>query len=94
MPRFFFNIRSGDQTFCDPEGTELASLDVARHEALMDIRWILSEELQTGGVVLERQFEITDEVGQVLATVCFQDTLSNCLTDSEGAKPRVLRRQQ
>jgi hypothetical protein len=88
MPRFFFNIRDGDQILCDPEGTELASLDVARHEALMDIRWILSEELQTGGVVLERRFEITDDAGQVLATICFQDALSQLLNGQHwrGAK--------
>jgi hypothetical protein len=79
MPRFFFNVRDGDQTFCDPEGTELASLDAARHEALMDARWILAEGLRTGRVALDRRFEITDKAGQILATVRFQDALSQPL---------------
>jgi hypothetical protein len=79
VPWFFFNIHDADQTFYDPEGTELAALDVARHEALMDARWILGEELRTGRVTLERQFEITDEAGQVLATVHFRDVASQLL---------------
>jgi hypothetical protein len=100
MPRFFFNIRDGDQTLCDPEGTELAALDIARQEALIDARWILAEELRTGRIALDRRFEITDKAGQVLATVCFQDALSqpldgtvtvpssgySCSSDADAAK--------
>lgn len=79
MPRFFFNIHDGDQILGDLEGTELATLDAARHEALVDARWILAEELRADGVTLERQFEITDEAGQILATVRFQDALHQAL---------------
>jgi hypothetical protein len=75
MPRFFFNIRDGDQILYDLEGTELATLDAARHEALVDARWILAEELRAGGVTLERQFEITDDARQILAMIRFQDAL-------------------
>jgi hypothetical protein len=88
VPRFFFNIRDADQTFYDPEGTELAALDAARHEALMDARWMLAEELRAGGVTLERQFEITDEAGQVLATVRFRDVVSQSLDGTASASSR------
>jgi hypothetical protein len=79
VPRFFFNSHDGDQTFCDPEGTELADLDAAHHEALMDARWILAEGLRTGRVMLARHSEITDEAGRVLATVRFRDVMSQPL---------------
>lgn len=88
VPRFFFNIRDGGQTFCDPEGTELATLDAARHEALMDARWILAEELRTGRVTLERQLEITDEAGQVLATVHVRDVAGQLLDGTTSALSR------
>jgi hypothetical protein len=88
VPRFFFNIHDGDQTFCDPEGTELADLDAARHEALMDARWMLAEGLRTGRVVLARHFEITDEAGQVLATVRFRDVMSQPLDGTAIAASR------
>jgi len=43
MPRFFFNIRNGDDYIADPDGTELADLDAAVEEALTGARELLSE---------------------------------------------------
>ena len=82
MPRFFFNIHEKGHILCDPEGTELATIDAARNEALADARCIMAEELRNGGVVMERYFEIANETGQVLATVHFQDALMTGLPSS------------
>ncbi|WP_425376288.1 DUF6894 family protein [Rhizobium vallis] len=36
MPRFYFNVVSGADTVIDPEGSELATLEDARYEAVQD----------------------------------------------------------
>lgn len=38
MPRFYFHIRHGDAVKQDPEGSELASIEEARQEAVLAAR--------------------------------------------------------
>ena len=75
MPRFFFHVRdtNGDVSR-DSEGQDLPSLEAARQEALNSNREMLGERLLHGGDV-ERQIEIADEEGKVLAVVNVRDTL-------------------
>jgi hypothetical protein len=75
MPLFFLNVRDGDFVVRDPEGTEFANLEAARVEALAAAREVLGDAIKTGQGQDNRQYEITDEAGQVLATVPLMDAL-------------------
>lgn len=75
MPRFFFNVRVGDFLGKDPEGIVFADLDTARAEALTAARDMLGEAIKNDQVEDPRQYEITDEAGQVMATVLLMDAL-------------------
>jgi len=73
MPRYFLNIRDQDTLIVDPDGDELPNLEEARDLALEIIRDILGRP-ETYGSARRwslRSFEITDEAGNVLATIPF-----------------------
>jgi hypothetical protein len=78
MPRYFFNL-VGSETVTDIEGSELASLDEARVEAIQDARAIMSEAILAGHDVSERRVEICDEAGTLLAVVRFEEAFSKRL---------------
>ena len=76
MTRFFFHVRNGeDDLSLDQEGQEFADLDAARREAMNASREMLSEKLLHGGALGQRQIEIANEEGAVLAVVKAKDTL-------------------
>ena len=75
MPNFFLNVRDGDHLTRDVEGTEFADLAAARAEALAAARDVLGDEIKNDQVQDNRQYEITDEAGRVLATVPLMDAL-------------------
>jgi hypothetical protein len=75
MPLFFLNVRDGASLIRDPEGSEFADLETARAEALAAARDVLGDELKNDQVQDNRQYEITDEAGQVLATIPLMDAL-------------------
>jgi hypothetical protein len=76
MPRFFVNVRDGDYLTRDVEGIEVADLEAARVDALAAAREILAEAIKAGRGQDNRQYEITDEAGQVLALVPLTDALT------------------
>jgi hypothetical protein len=59
----------------NPEGTEFADLEAARVEALAAARDVLGDVIKNDQVQDNRQYEITDEAGQVLAVVPLMDAL-------------------
>jgi hypothetical protein len=75
MTRFFFHVRDGDDVSRDTEGQELPSLDAACQEALNTNREMLGERLLHGGSLDDRQIEIANEKGEVLAVLNSKDTL-------------------
>ena len=76
MTRFFFHVRNGKNDLSlDNEGQELADLDAARQEAMNASREMLSEKLLHGGALGQRQIEIANQDGKVLAVVKAKDTL-------------------
>jgi hypothetical protein len=75
MPRYFFDL-VGHETVTDIEGSELATLDDARVEAIEDARAIMSDAVRAGYDVTARCVEIRDEGGELLAVVPFTDALS------------------
>ena len=64
MPRYYFNVRQGDNFVPDSEGLEFPDLATALVNGAVGIKEVLSEENLEGAV-----FEITDELGNVVLVV-------------------------
>jgi hypothetical protein len=75
MPRYYFNIVTGDGIREDFEGSELPSLDHARIEAIEDARSLMSDAILLGQDISSRRLEIYNEAGDVLLTVAFADAI-------------------
>jgi hypothetical protein len=73
--RFFINVRSEDTYDVDVEGVELPSLEHAKGEALESAKEMVAELVLRGQVIAGRRFEITDEDGNVVATVPFENVI-------------------
>jgi len=75
MPRFFFPGRDGDALTQDPEGTEFPDLEAARAEAITGLRQLAADDLRQNLPASNRQIDIYDAAGQLLATVSARDAL-------------------
>ncbi|NDK48843.1 hypothetical protein GYH37_05600 [Rhizobium laguerreae] len=75
MPRFYFNIVSGTGTIADFEGTELATLEDAKHEAVRDARALMSQAVLSGKDISAREIQVCNEEGAVLLIVPFTETI-------------------
>ena len=73
MPSFYFHIRVGGHLFGDPDESDPPAPETARAEALSAVREAVTEQIKTGKAARGQGFEITDEAGQVLATVTYRD---------------------
>lgn len=73
MPIFHFNARDGGDLFTDQDGSDLPDLESARAEADAAACQAVAERIRAGKPAGRWAFEITDETGQVLATVRFRD---------------------
>lgn len=80
MPRYFLHI---DDMETDPEGTELADVAAARHEALLSAREILAGVIKSGQGNVPLRILIADSDGQVLDTVHTRDILPAGLRRSD-----------
>ncbi|WP_112502614.1 DUF6894 family protein [Rhizobium sp.] len=69
MPRYYFHLRDGDRLDRDPEGTELATLDLAVEEVQHAARELLARKILQGEVVDGQIFEISSEQGEILDKV-------------------------
>lgn len=67
MPLYFFDVTDTGKTWPDDQGTELASLEEARHEALRTLTELAKDKLPDGD---SREFliEIRENDGPVLVT--------------------------
>lgn len=75
MPLFFFHHRCQDETYLDPDGTDLPDLAAALTEAVLSAREMMAEELRHGPLTPGHSFDIADEDGHILAAVTFDDCL-------------------
>jgi hypothetical protein len=75
MPRFFFHCRNQDQTYLDPEGSDLPDLASALAEVTRSAREMMADELRHGPLTPGRSFDIVGDDGAVLATIAFHDCL-------------------
>jgi hypothetical protein len=80
MPRYFFNMRIGNEPIRDPEGQELRDPDHAWHVARATIR----EILKTGGdqgLVLTAIVEVTDDQGEIVLEFPFAEAIIDPLEE-------------
>ena len=69
MPKFFMNVRNGNELVEDCEGQEFTSVDAAREEAIHAAREMISGWVLRGEIVDCRQIEILDTAGTTVAIV-------------------------
>ena len=75
MPRFYLNLRAGDELLEDPEGHDFPSLAEARTEAIMSARELMSSRVAAGKNPNHSKFEIIDEAGKTVLVVCFEEAI-------------------
>jgi hypothetical protein len=73
--RYFFNIRDGERTEEDLEGSEFDTLELAIEDARLAAREIMAEHVLAGYEPDGQFFDIADEEGRVLASVPFRSAL-------------------
>ncbi|MFS8148872.1 DUF6894 family protein [Rhizobium sp. BR 249] len=75
MPKFYFNVVSNAGMVIDLEGSDLATIEDARREAVQDARALMSQAVLSGRDISARKIHICDERGAVLQIVAFTDTI-------------------
>ncbi len=84
MPRYYMNLRDQDGLTQDLEGDDFPDIVHARDDALFAAKQMVAELLKGGRTLedaLSRTIEITDDSGEVLATVSFADGAAADLRD-------------
>lgn len=76
MPVFYFNVINTAGKICDPEGSELANIEIAEAEAILDARRLMSDAILDGRDISGRSIEICDATGDILRTVLFKSALN------------------
>ena len=74
MPRYFFNIRIGNDRTSDPKGAELRDPDHAWEVARTMILDILRDQRRRPNL-LTAALEVTDEAGEVVLELPFSEAL-------------------
>lgn len=83
MAHFYFHQRTRDGLVEDPDGSDLPDLAAAVSEALVAARQLWAESILQQRDRAGESFEITDEQGQVLASVLLRDALPASLRGSD-----------
>ena len=73
MPRYFFNMRIGDELIADPEGEELRNPDRAWQAAHTMIRELLKIEGMEG--FMRAVLEVTDVEGEIVLEFPFAEAM-------------------
>ncbi|HEX4370145.1 MAG TPA: hypothetical protein VH019_02270 [Rhizomicrobium sp.] len=76
--RYHFHIRDGAAVIPDEEGSEFATLDAARAEAIASVGDLAIEDIRNHSAVRAWRVEISDRDGTVLASIGlnFSETLN------------------
>jgi len=77
MPQYFFNYRNEYRLVEDPEGRDYPDLVTAQAAAITSLREMEYDVVQTDQLAGYGQFELTDAVGQRLATITMRDVLGD-----------------
>jgi hypothetical protein len=76
MARYHFNVRNGCGYLEDEEGQELSDTEQARSIAVAGARSLLSAEVLDGDLDLRGRIEVTDERGEIILVVAFDQVVS------------------
>jgi|TARA_R100000501_G_scaffold17610_2_gene33063 hypothetical protein len=77
MPRFYLNLRSGDDYIPDQEGSEVADLAAARMEAINAVRDLVAADIRLGKRLnLSDAVEIDDQEGRLVLIMLFREAVS------------------
>jgi len=75
MPRYFFHIHNDADTF-DEEGTVYADTEAACRSAKREAQYLASVSVKEHGhLVLDHYVRVTDEFGDVVTTVTFENAV-------------------
>jgi len=74
MPRYFFNVRIGEDVIPDPKGEELRDPDHAWEVARAMIRQLLAEQGEQPNL-LSAHLEVTDAAGEVVLEFPFAEVI-------------------
>jgi hypothetical protein len=83
MARYFFHIKAGSELIKDDEGSEHATLDQARLQALKTARELWADAIKSGKPLEADAVVIADEQGQ-LTFVPMYDALPKRPTSSDA----------
>jgi hypothetical protein len=85
VPRYYFHLYDGYGRSPDPDGRELASLDIARAQALKGARSVICEDVRHGRVDLTGRIEVLDERGDPVLTLRFRDAVELIVDETDRA---------
>jgi len=66
MPLFFFHLRNSEDLITDQIGRELAGLEEARSEALVEARALIAADARTGKIDFDQRIEVEDADGSIV----------------------------
>lgn len=72
---YFFHLLDGADILLDPEGRELAGLEVVKAIALREARMLISHEALNGAIDFNQRIEVRDSAGKVLHRLEFADAV-------------------
>lgn len=72
---YFFHLLDGADILLDPEGRELAGLEVVKAIALREARMLISHEALNGAIDFNQRIEARDRAGKVLHRLEFTDAV-------------------
>jgi hypothetical protein len=75
MARYYFHIKDGADLIKDQEGTELATADAARVQALRSARELWADAIKSGKPLGADAVIIADELGETLTFVPMNEAL-------------------
>jgi hypothetical protein len=75
VPRFYFHLHDRFGAVPDPDGRDLADLDVVRAQALKGARSIICEDVRDGRVDLTGRVDIYDEAGELVLSLPFAEAV-------------------
>ncbi|NWJ27556.1 hypothetical protein [Rhizobium sp. RM] len=75
MPRYYFDVMSGNSVLEDMEGSELVDLNHAVAEALEDARALMSEAVRQGHDISDGSIVIRNGDRTLLKVIRFTDAL-------------------
>jgi hypothetical protein len=76
MARYYFHLCDGDDTLCDPDGSDLPDFKAVRARALLSARSIMSADVLDGLLRLDLRIDVEDRSGRLAFRLPFADAVA------------------